>query len=654
MSLLSVQFFASCYLASHHTSETLTSCAQSIMGLTGPAFERLDRCGADPSLIDLAKRCLAKEPADRPQDAAAIAERRASVADNLKRAEQERAEVAVRTAEQRKRRNVWIGLVAAMLLGTITSALFALQANSARRDAELAQDAATKSAEREADERRKAEQEKKTADAERSKAIASAEGEVEQRKLAEKQQQKAERLLYGSQISQARHLLETNEFRSARDILRNCKPEYRSWEHDYLSFELIRGQVLLHEDAEILCFAVHPKLDRVAIAKRTGEISIRDLSNGNTLEVIPIIRDKKNEIISIAYSPEGDQLAIGTDKSIIPDGTTLITRSSKRGLTIWNAQTYEIIEDLAGEISKGQMNNPSDNRDSGPWVARRFFTISPDSKKIAIPERGGILIWDIANSREISTIKNVAGVNDEFAFSPDSRRFAAAGSERSILIWDLESGNPVLQLPMTDGANYIRFSPDGKQLLAGSGASSKMPEVRLWQADCPGDDQPNGRDVHQREALRRLKEWSTPQKQWHEKRLYDEQGVENWFAVIFHLKRLIAIDPNNAEYQKRLKNAEKAMADERETLPDPPVGTRWVYQDGFFEYQGDKKWIDEKKQTFEQEVYCKQYLKLKSSDWTWGRARLSSTTMSQCGYYYFDYKHVRDGKWQDPPKVNSP
>src|SRR5262249_39476110 len=59
------------------------------------ALARLDRCGADSELVELAKRCLAAELNDRPADAGVVAEalaaHQAAVQERLRKAEQERA-----------------------------------------------------------------------------------------------------------------------------------------------------------------------------------------------------------------------------------------------------------------------------------------------------------------------------------------------------------------------------------------------------------------------------------------------------------------------------------------------------------------------------------------------------------------------------------
>ena len=77
------------------------------------AFARLDACGADAELIDLARACLAAELDDRPRDAGAVAARltlflagvqeRLRAAELARAAESARAEEAERTAEAAER-----------------------------------------------------------------------------------------------------------------------------------------------------------------------------------------------------------------------------------------------------------------------------------------------------------------------------------------------------------------------------------------------------------------------------------------------------------------------------------------------------------------------------------------------------------------------
>ena len=111
--------------------------------------QRLHHCGADAELLALAERALAADAKARPDDgravAAEVAAYRAGVEARLRQAETERAQALVREAEQRKRRRVWIGLAASLLLGVLGSLALAAWAVREKGRAD-----ATAQAEREA------------------------------------------------------------------------------------------------------------------------------------------------------------------------------------------------------------------------------------------------------------------------------------------------------------------------------------------------------------------------------------------------------------------------------------------------------------------------------------------------------------------------
>jgi tetratricopeptide (TPR) repeat protein len=83
------------------------------------ALGRLDRCGADPELVRLARGCLAPEPAGRPADgsavAARVAEYLAGVQERLRRAEVGQARAEARAEGERSRRRLAVGLAGAVL-----------------------------------------------------------------------------------------------------------------------------------------------------------------------------------------------------------------------------------------------------------------------------------------------------------------------------------------------------------------------------------------------------------------------------------------------------------------------------------------------------------------------------------------------------------
>jgi tetratricopeptide (TPR) repeat protein len=85
------------------------------------AQSRLDRCGADPELVALCRRCLAVDAADRPANGRAVAEAMTGyltgVAERLKQAEIERAAAAARARAERGKRRLTLALAATVLVG---------------------------------------------------------------------------------------------------------------------------------------------------------------------------------------------------------------------------------------------------------------------------------------------------------------------------------------------------------------------------------------------------------------------------------------------------------------------------------------------------------------------------------------------------------
>jgi WD40 repeat protein len=66
------------------------------------------------------------------------------------------------------------------------------------------------------------------------------------------------------------------------------------------------------------------------------------------------------------------------------------------------------------------------------------------------------------------------------AFSPDGHWIASGSFDKTVRVWNSETGEPV-GLPLighTDSVNGVAFSPDGLQLISGSGDCT----IRIWSA----------------------------------------------------------------------------------------------------------------------------------------------------------------------------
>ena len=108
---------------------------------------------------------------------------------------------------------------------------------------------------------------------------------------------------------------------------------------------------------------------------------------------------------------------------------------------------------------------------------------SPDGERIVSGSCDKtVRLWDADTGQPIG--QPLTGHTDEVnsvAFSPDGTRIVSGSDDNTVRVWDADTGQPIGQ-PLTghtDEVNSVAFSPDGTRIVSGSGDKT----VRLWDAD---------------------------------------------------------------------------------------------------------------------------------------------------------------------------
>ena len=184
------------------------------------------------------------------------------------------------------------------------------------------------------------------------------------------------------------------------------------------------------------------------------------------------------KLTSVAFSPSSNQVATGTTDRLVtiwdantgemlhklsglrsavyaltysPDGRVLAGGSWRGDVKLWRVDTGEEMMDLEGHA--GAVN---------------IAAFSPDGSLIATGSQDrSARIWSVRTGRLLRTLRGHGDGLLSLDFSPDGRRVVTGGSDFVAKIWDAESGRELLTLPQVQSARVVSFSTDTRRLFTG-------------------------------------------------------------------------------------------------------------------------------------------------------------------------------------------
>jgi WD40 repeat protein len=106
---------------------------------------------------------------------------------------------------------------------------------------------------------------------------------------------------------------------------------------------------------------------------------------------------------------------------------------------------------------------------------------SPDDRRIVSSSFDKtVRIWDVAGGAPLMTLRGHTAWVWSAAFSPDGRLIVSASGDKTVRIWDAASGAQLTILRgHEDGVTSAAFSPDGRRIVSASGDGT----VRIWDAN---------------------------------------------------------------------------------------------------------------------------------------------------------------------------
>ena len=199
----------------------------------------------------------------------------------------------------------------------------------------------------------------------------------------------------------------------------------------------------------------------------------------------------KAEIGSLAYSPDGKLLAVGSYKQV----ELLDASTGKRVATL--SGHADVVRALAfsrdGKLLAAAGGLPARSGEVIVWDAASRTMIatihghgdciyavafSADGRRVATSSYDKLIkLWDAATEKETATLKDHIDSIYALKFSPDGTRIASGAADRTVKLWDAATGQRLFTLSESlEGVLTLDFHPSGKQIAA-AGADKF---IRIW------------------------------------------------------------------------------------------------------------------------------------------------------------------------------
>jgi WD40 repeat protein len=285
----------------------------------------------------------------------------------------------------------------------------------------------------------------------------------DRREEATRERDRAEGLLYASQLELARTAWLDNNGPLALHHLDSTRWDFRGWEHDHLYTHFTRNQHTFHGHTgpvQCVCFSPDGRyvlsgstqgyLDKVG--EEMGELMLWDLITG---EPVYSLKAHKEDVNCVCFSPDGKRMASGAGDLSTP------TRPGE--VKLWDAKTGQHLSTLKGHTS-----------------AVSSVNFSPDGKRILSGSFDGtVKVWDAQTGKPISTFRANDTTIFSACFSPDGQRILC-GSGHVAMLLDAQSGELAHIFDVKGWkVQSVCFSPDGKRALTGS----QLGSVKLFDVE---------------------------------------------------------------------------------------------------------------------------------------------------------------------------
>jgi tetratricopeptide (TPR) repeat protein len=289
------------------------------------------------------------------------------------------------------------------------------------------------------------------------------------------------------------------------------------------------------------------------------------------------------------------------------DGRLVLTGSADTRARLWDADTGKLVQVLLHEDEVRAVALSNDGR--------LVLTGSADTRA---------RLWKAASGELQQVFRHEKAVR-AVALSGDGLIALTGSDDKTARLWEAATGKPGKVFRHQNAVRAVALSGNGRTVLTGS----RDGKARLWGIVSPAPDDrerlrawvatltqkaftdaavlreltPAEWEEYREQLQSRGGDWTAPSdaRRWHLSQANDAEREGNWFGVSFHVGRLLAAEPGNAELRRRLADAQghhhaelkqwdKAIPDFQDTVRLQPSDASAWYRLGLaYLGSGDRK-----------------------------------------------------------------
>jgi WD40 repeat protein len=160
--------------------------------------------------------------------------------------------------------------------------------------------------------------------------------------------------------------------------------------------------------------------------------------------------------------------------ALSPDGCQILSGSRDETARLWDADSGKELRRFDGHAS--QVSSVAFSPD-GRRVVTGSGNYYPSRSKPDPSDDCTVRVWDVQSGQELHRLEGHTDEVSSLAFSPDGRQILSGSGDKTVRLWDADAGREIRRFEgHTEWVKAVRFSPDGK--LAVSGGADRT--IRLW------------------------------------------------------------------------------------------------------------------------------------------------------------------------------